>query len=99
LPWNIDNYYITDERVLWIEISIPLMEFLYTNIEDVKEAWMDTMRSAISAAPGLDVSWEMQPYETNAVVTIKIAKKGELKEFSAKEAEVLLDAVDALYDS
>ena len=75
------------------------MEFLYTNIEDVKEAWMDTMRAAISAQPGLDVSWEMQPYETNAIVTIKIAKKGQLKEFSAKEAEILLNAVDALYDN
>lgn len=98
MPWNIENYYIIDSRVLKVEIALPLMEFLYIDIDDVKEAWLDMLKQFVSEQPGFDVSWEMQPQENNAVVTIQIAKAGSLREFTKEETKGAIDAVDALFD-
>jgi hypothetical protein len=98
MPWDIENYYIVDGRMLRVEITIPLMEFLYTKIDDVKEAWLDMLDQFVSQQPGIEVSWEMQPRETDAIVTVQIAKSGELGEFTDQEAKGALDAVDALFD-
>jgi hypothetical protein len=98
MPWNIENYYIIDGRMLRVEISIPLMEFLYVRIDDVKEAWLDMLGQFVSEQPGFDVSWEMQPKEDLAVVTIQVAKRGKLREFTKEETKGAIDAVDALFD-
>jgi hypothetical protein len=98
MPWNIENYYILDGRILRVEISIPLIEFLYISIDDVKEAWLDMLKQFVSEQPGIDVSWEMQPREDQAVVTIQIAKRGGLGEFTKEETKGAIDAVDALFD-
>jgi hypothetical protein len=97
MPWDVENYYIVDDRILRVEISVPLMEFLYTEIDDVKEAWLDMLDQFVSQQPGIDMSWEMQPRGEDAVVTILIAKSGELDEFTAQESRGALDAVDALF--
>jgi len=98
MPWNIDNYYIVDGRILRVEISVPLLEFLYTSIDDVKEAWSDMLRQFVAEQPGFDMSWEMQPHKNQAVVTIQIAKSGRLRAFTKAERKGALKAVDALYD-
>jgi hypothetical protein len=92
MPWNIDN------RVLKVEITVPLLEFLYIEIDDVKEAWLDMLKQFVSEQPGFDVSWEMQPQKDKAVVTIQIAKAGKLGKFTKKETKGAIDAVDALFD-
>ena len=99
MPWNIENYNIIDGRILRVEISLPLMEFIYLKIDDVKEAWVDMLGKFITDQPGIDMSWVMEPRDENAIVTIKIAKIGELPEFSAEEARGAIDAVDALFES
>ena len=43
------------------------------------------------------MSWEMEPRDDNALVTLKIAKTGDLPKFSPEEAIGALDAVDALF--
>jgi hypothetical protein len=98
MPWNIDNYNIVDGRMLMVEISVPLMEFIYLKIDDVKEAWVRFLGQFISEQPGIDMSWEMEPRENNALVTLKIAKIGNLPKFSPEEAIGALDAIDALFD-
>jgi len=98
MPWNIENYNIIDGRILRVEITLPLMEFLYLKIDDVKEAWVNMLGQFIANQPGIDMSWEMEPRDDNAVVTIKIAKIGDLPEFSAEEARGAIDAVDALFE-
>lgn len=98
LPWDIENYHIVDGRVLNVEISIPLMEFIYTNIDDVKEAWEDMLGQFMNEQNGLELSWEMQPRDETALVTIKIAKPGELDKFTEHETKGALGAVDAMYD-
>ncbi|MFW9909884.1 MAG: hypothetical protein ACFFEF_15055 [Candidatus Thorarchaeota archaeon] len=98
MPWDIENYYIVDGRVLSVEIAIPLMEFLYTSIDDVREAWLDMLKEFVSEEPGVEMSWEMQPRDKDALVTIRIAKQGNLEVFTAKEAKGALGAVDALFD-
>ena len=99
MPWNIDNYNIVDGRILRVEISVPLMEFIYLKIDDVKEAWMKFLGQFIADQPGLDMSWEMDPRDDNALVTLKIAKIGDLPKFSPEEARGAIDAVDALFDT
>lgn len=99
MPWDIDNYYIIDGRVLRVEISVPLLEFLYISIDDVKEAWLDMLRQFVSEQPGFDVSWEMRPHQDQAVVTIQIAKSGKLRAFTRAERKGALKAVDALFDN
>jgi hypothetical protein len=98
MPWNIDNYYVIDSRVLRVEITLPLLEFRYIEIDDVKEAWLEMLRQFVSEQPGFDVSWEMRPQKNKAVVTIQIAKSGELAEFTKEETKGAIDAVDALFD-
>jgi hypothetical protein len=96
MPWDVENYYIVDDRILKVEISVPLMEFLYTGIDDVKEAWLEMLDQFVTQQPGFDLSWEMQPRGDDALVTIKIAKAGELDEFTSLESKGALDAMDAL---
>ena len=97
MPWDICNYHI-DKRVLRVEITIPLMEFIYLKIDDVKEAWLEMLGQFVTEQPGIDMSWEMEPKGEDALVIIKIAKIGELPEFSPEEARGAIDAVDALFD-
>ena len=97
MPWNIDNYNIVDGRILRVEISVPLIEFIYLKIDDVKEAWVRFLGQFITEQPGIDMSWEMEPRDDNALVTLKIAKTGDLPKFSPEEAIGALDAVDALF--
>ncbi len=99
MPWNIENYNMIDGRILKVEITVPLMEFIYLKIDDVKEAWVNMLGQFITEQPGIDMSWEMEPRNEDAVVTIKIAKIGDLPEFSVDEAKGAMDAVDALFDS
>ena len=98
MPWDIENYHIVDGRVLNVDIVIPLVEFLYTNIDDVKEAWMVMLGQFVSEEPGFEMSWTMQPRNEDALVTIKIAKSGDLTKFTDAEAKGALDAADALFD-
>lgn len=74
------------------------MEFLYTNIDDVKDAWMQMLGQFVSEQPGVEMSWEMRPCGENAIVTIQIAKPGDLEVFTESEAKGALGAVDALFD-
>ena len=96
MPWDIENYHVTDGRILNVEISIPLMEFLYTNIDDVRTAWIEMLGQFVAEEPGVEMSWEMCPRDEMAVVTIRIAKRGTLEPFTDSEREGALDAVDAL---
>jgi len=75
------------------------MEFIYLKIDDVKEAWVRFLGQFISEQPGIDMSWEMEPRDDTALVTLKIAKIGDLPEFSPEEAIGALDAVDALFEN
>lgn len=74
------------------------MEFIYLKIDDVKEAWVNMLGQFIADQPGIDMSWTMEPRDDDAVVTIKIAKIGDLPEFSTEEARGAIDAVDALFE-
>lgn len=98
MPWEILSYNIIDQRILKVEISTPLMEFIYLKIDDVKEAWLEMLGQFISEQPGIDMSWEMEPKDQEALVTIMIAKTGDLPEFSPEEARGAINAVDALFD-
>ncbi len=95
MPWDIENYVIVDNRILKVEISVPLIEFIYVNIDDVIVAWLEMLRQFVAEQPGVEVSWEMQPIDEKAVATIRIAKAGQ---FTAKETKGAIDAVDALFD-
>ena len=99
MPWSIENYNIIDGRILRVEITVPLMEFIYLKIDDVKEAWVKFLGQFIADQPGIDMSWEMEPRDDNALVTLNIAKIGDLPKFSPEEARGAIDAVDALFDS
>ena len=98
MPWDIENYHIADGRVLNVDIVIPLVEFLYTNIDDVKEAWLEMLGQFVSEEPGFDMSWTMEPRNEDALVKIRIAKSGDLVKFTDAEAKGALGAVDALFD-
>ncbi len=98
MPWSVNNYNIMDGHILKVEITIPLMEFIYLKIDDIKEAWLEMLGQFISEQPGIDMSWEMEPKNENALVTIMIAKVGDLPKFSPEEARGAIDAVDALFD-
>jgi hypothetical protein len=98
MPWVLENYNIIDRRILRVEITLPLMEFIYLKIDDVKEAWVNMLGQFIADQPGIDMSWTMEPRDDDAVVTIKIAKIGDLPEFSTEEARGAIDAVDALFE-
>jgi hypothetical protein len=98
LPWDIENYYINSNRVLTVEITVPLMEFMYTKIEDVKEAWFEMLSQFVNEHPGFEMSWEMQPREMDALVMVRIAKLGTFEDFTSKEASDALAAADALFE-
>lgn len=98
LPWDIENYYINNNTVLTVEITVPLMEFMYTNIEDVKDAWFEMLSVFVNEYPGFEMSWEMQPRDAHALVMVRIAKTGGLKDFTKREAKDALAAADALFD-
>lgn len=98
MPWDIENYYIVDNKILNIEITIPLMEFLYIDIEDVKDTWVDMLGGFINNQPGVEMSWQMETRDDKALVTIQIAKKGGLGDFTAAESKGAIDAADALFD-
>jgi hypothetical protein len=95
MPWDVENYVIVDNRILKVEISVPLIEFIYVNIDDVIVAWLEMLKQFVAEQPGVEVSWEMQPIDDKAVATIRIAKAGQ---FTAKETKGAIDAVDALFD-
>ncbi|MFW9767585.1 MAG: hypothetical protein ACFFF9_08465 [Candidatus Thorarchaeota archaeon] len=98
MPWDILTYNIIDKRILKVEIATPLIEFIYLKIDDVKEAWLEMLGQFVTEQPGIDMSWEMEPKGEDALVTIKIAKIGELPEFSPEEARGAISAVDAIFD-
>ena len=98
MAWKIENYYVVSDKVLNVEVTIPLMEFLHTKIDDVKKAWLEMMSQVITETPGFDMSWEIEPRDDDALVTIKIAKAGVLNELSASETRNMLSAVDALFE-
>ena len=99
MPWDIISYNIIDNRILHVEITTPLIDFMYLNIDDVKEAWVKFLGQFIADQPGIDMSWEMEPRDDKALVTIKIAKIGDLPKFSPAEAKGAIDAVDAIFKS
>jgi hypothetical protein len=98
LPWNIENYFIMNNTVLQVEITIPLMEFIYVEIEDVKDAWVSLLGQVVNEHPDYEMSWEMQPKNDNALVLVRIAKTGGLGEFTPEEAKDALAAADALFE-
>jgi hypothetical protein len=98
LPWTIENYFIMNNTVLQVEITIPLMEFIYVRIEDVKDAWVELLDQVVNEHPEYEMSWEMQPKDEDALVLVRIAKSGGLGEFTPEEAKKALAAADALFD-
>ncbi|MEE9540801.1 MAG: hypothetical protein V3V85_04815 [Candidatus Thorarchaeota archaeon] len=98
MAWKIENYYVVSDKVLCVEVTIPLMEFLHTEIDDVKRAWLEMMSQVSTEEPGFDMSWEIEPRDDEALVTIKIAKAGILRDFTDFETRNMLSAVDALFD-
>jgi hypothetical protein len=98
MPWSVNNYNIIDGQILKVEITIPLMEFIFLKIDDIKEAWLEMLGQFISEQPGIDMSWEMEPQNEDALVTIMIAKAGDLPKFSPEETRGAINAVDALFD-
>ncbi len=98
MAWKIENYYVVSDKVLCVEVTIPLMEFLHTEIDDVKRAWLEMMSQVSTEEPGFDMSWEIEPRGDDALVTIKIAKAGVLRDFTDSETKNMLSAVDALFD-
>lgn len=95
MQWDIENYIIVDNRILRVEISVPLLDFVYIDIDDVKVAWLEMLSQFVSDEPGIDMSWEMRPVEDKAIVTIQIAKTGQ---FTEEETKGAINAVDALFD-
>jgi len=98
MAWKIENYYVVSDKVLCVEVTIPLMEFLHTEIDDVKRTWLEMMSQVSTEEPGFDMSWEIEPRDDEALVTIKIAKAGILRDFTYSETRNMLSAVDALFD-
>ena len=98
VAWKVENYYIESGRVLCVEVSIPLRHFIYVTIDDVKQTWLDMLRQFVAERPGFEVSWAMMPRDDDALVTVRIGKLGNLKEFTKQESTDALSAVDALYE-
>ncbi len=97
MPWKVENYYIISHRVLNIEITTPLIEFLYVNIDDVKKAWLEMLSQLAEEQPEYDMSWSMQPRNGEVLVTIRVAKAGALSDLTSTEVRHALDATDALF--
>jgi hypothetical protein len=98
IAWDIENYYITGSRVLCVEFKTPLTSFLMVEIDDVKKAWMEMLGEIANEHIGYEMSWEMLPKGENALVLVRIAKEGELEEFTEEEAKTALEVVDALFE-
>lgn len=96
--WDIDNYYIESGKILRIEITTPLIKFMYADLSDVKKAWLEMLKKFVEEQPNFELTWEMKPRDDEAVVTIRIAKSGDLKEFTQQEARNAISAVDAMFD-
>ncbi|MFO7835034.1 MAG: hypothetical protein R6V83_00115 [Candidatus Thorarchaeota archaeon] len=96
--WDIDNYYIESGKILRIEITTPLIKFMYADLSDVKKAWLEMLKKFVEEQPNFELTWEMKPRDDKAVVTIRIAKSGDLKEFTQQEARNAISAVDAMFD-
>jgi hypothetical protein len=99
VPWTVENYYVKSGRILTVEITVPLVEFLYVSIDDVKKAWLGMLSQFASEKPQYEMSWEMAPRETDALVTIRIARRGVLRPFTKKELQHALSAADALFEN
>ncbi|NWF95179.1 MAG: hypothetical protein HXY34_03470 [Candidatus Thorarchaeota archaeon] len=98
MSWTVENYYMIGSRILCVEITAPLMDFLFVEIDDVKEAWFEMLRQFANERPGYELSWAMEPRDNNALVTIRIAKAGHLQDFTRQEVSDALTATDALFD-
>jgi hypothetical protein len=98
MPWDIDNYYVLNNRILQVEISIPLIEFQYVDLDDITDAWFEVLSQFISEDPEFEISWEIEVKGDNALVTIRVAKCGELDTFNEKEVRSALSTADALFD-
>ena len=98
IAWDIENYYITGSRVLCVEFKTPLTSFLMVEIDDVKKAWAEMLGEVANEHLGYEMSWEMLPKGENALVLVRIAKEGELEEFTEEEAKTALEVVDALFE-
>ena len=98
MPWDIENYYVLNNRILHVEISIPLIEFQYVELDDIRDAWFEVLNEFVSEDPGFEISWEMEIRGNDALVVIRIAKSGELEDFEEAEVQSALYAADALFD-
>ncbi len=97
-PWNIENYYIQGGRVLTVEFTAPLIDLRLAEIDDIKRAWLDMLHEVVSGQPGLEVSWEMTPRGDVVLVRVRIAKAGELGQFTRREASDTIEAVGEFLD-
>ena len=98
MPWDIENYYVLNNRVLHVEISIPLIEFQYVNLDDIRDTWFEVLGQFVSDTPGFEISWEMEVRGDDALVVVRVAKSGELESFEEEEVKSALSAADALFD-
>jgi hypothetical protein len=98
MPWDIENYYVLNSRILHIEISIPLIEFQYCDLDDIKDAWFEVLKQFITKDPGFEISWEMEVRGQDALVIIRMAKSGELDTLDEEQVKGTLSAADALFD-
>ena len=98
MPWDIENYYVLNNRILHVEISIPLIEFQYVELDDITDAWFEMLSQFISEDPGFEISWEMEVREQRALVIIRMAKSGELDILDDEQVKGALSAADALFD-
>jgi hypothetical protein len=98
MPWDIENYYVLNNSILHVEISIPLIEFQYVELDDIKDTWFEVLNQFISEDPGFEISWEMEVRGNDALVVVRVAKSGELEAFKEVEVKSALSATDALFD-
>ena len=98
MPWDIENYYVLNNRVLHVEISIPLIEFQYVNLDEIRDTWFEVLGQFVSDDPGFEISWEMEVRGDDALVVVRVAKSGELESFEEEEMKSALSAADALFD-
>ena len=81
-----------------MEISIPLLEFQYVDLDDIRDAWFEVLNQFVSEDPGFEISWEMEVRGDDALVVVRMAKSGELGYFEEDEVKSALSAADALFD-
>ena len=98
MPWDIENYYVLNNRILHVEISIPLLEFQYVELDDIRDTWFEVLNQFVSEDPEFEISWEMEVRDDDALVVIRVAKSGELETFEEGEVKSALSAADALFD-